>query len=134
MLRAQVAKGTALGKQAKKIMNEGGLVSDDIVIGMIKDELENNKECQGGYVYFLLLPSSPSSSILEFITNAYSLQTASSSTASPAPFPRPRVSTPCSASATSPCSTPSSSRSTTRSLLRASRAVSSTPLPAVPTT
>ncbi|KAK3345373.1 putative adenylate kinase [Neurospora tetraspora] len=50
MLRAQVAKGTALGKQAKKIMNEGGLVSDDIVIGMIKDELENNKECQGGFI------------------------------------------------------------------------------------
>lgn len=62
MLRAQVAKGTALGKQAKKIMNEGGLVSDDIVIGMIKDELENNKECQGGYVLsphlFPLLSSS----------------------------------------------------------------------------
>lgn len=59
MLRAQVAKGTALGKQAKKIMNEGGLVSDDIVIGMIKDELENNKECQGGYVFFHCPPSPP---------------------------------------------------------------------------
>jgi hypothetical protein len=27
------------------------LVSDDIVIGMIKEELENNKECKGGYVF-----------------------------------------------------------------------------------
>lgn len=59
MLRAQVAKGTALGKQAKKIMNEGGLVSDEIVIGMIKDELENNKECQGGYVFSINPPPSP---------------------------------------------------------------------------
>lgn len=50
MLRSQVAKKTELGRQAKKIMDEGGLVSDDIVIGMIKDELENNKECKGGYV------------------------------------------------------------------------------------
>ncbi len=50
MLRSQVAKGTELGKQAKKIMNEGGLVSDNIVIGMIKDELENNKECKGGFI------------------------------------------------------------------------------------
>lgn len=50
MLRSQVAKKTELGRQAKKIMDEGGLVSDEIVIGMIKDELENNKECKGGYV------------------------------------------------------------------------------------
>jgi adenylate kinase len=29
-------------------MDQGGLVSDDIVIGMIKAELETNKECKGG--------------------------------------------------------------------------------------
>lgn len=50
MLRSQVAKKTPLGREAKKIMDQGGLVSDDIVIGMIKEELDNNKECQGGYV------------------------------------------------------------------------------------
>lgn len=55
MLRSQVAKKTELGRQAKKIMDEGGLVSDDIVIGMIKDELENNKECKGGYVKIALI-------------------------------------------------------------------------------
>ncbi|CCF41714.1 adenylate kinase cytosolic [Colletotrichum higginsianum] len=49
MLRSQVAKKTPLGREAKKIMDQGGLVSDDIVIGMIKEELENNKECKGGY-------------------------------------------------------------------------------------
>lgn len=50
MLRSQVAKKTPLGREAKKIMDQGGLVSDDIVIGMIKEELDNNKECQGGSV------------------------------------------------------------------------------------
>jgi adenylate kinase len=48
MLRSQVAKKTPLGKEAKKIMDQGGLVSDEIVIGMIKAELETNQECRGG--------------------------------------------------------------------------------------
>jgi hypothetical protein len=48
MLRSQVAKKTPLGKEAKKIMDQGGLVSDEIVIGMIKAELETNQECAGG--------------------------------------------------------------------------------------
>ena len=51
MLRAQVAKKTALGREAKKIMDAGGLVSDEIMINMIKSELDNNKECQKGYVF-----------------------------------------------------------------------------------
>ncbi|KAH6670056.1 adenylate kinase 1 [Halenospora varia] len=50
MLRSQVAKKTPLGREAKKIMDQGGLVSDEIVIGMIKEELENNKECAGGFI------------------------------------------------------------------------------------
>lgn len=49
MLRAQVAKKTPLGREAKKIMDQGGLVSDDIMINMIKQELDTNKECQNGY-------------------------------------------------------------------------------------
>jgi len=48
MLRSQVAKKTPLGVEAKKIMDAGGLVSDEIMIGMIKEELNNNKECYGG--------------------------------------------------------------------------------------
>jgi adenylate kinase len=48
MLREQVQKQTALGAAAKKIMDAGGLVSDDIMVGMIKDQLENNKECKNG--------------------------------------------------------------------------------------
>jgi adenylate kinase len=50
MLREQVAKQTPLGLAAKKIMDSGNLVSDDIMFGMIKDQLENNKECKNGCV------------------------------------------------------------------------------------
>lgn len=50
MLRSQVAAKTPLGLAAKKIMNDGGLVSDDIMIGMIKNELENNPECKNGFI------------------------------------------------------------------------------------
>ncbi|RKF71367.1 adenylate kinase [Golovinomyces cichoracearum] len=50
MLRSQVAKKTQLGIEAKKIMDQGGLVSDEIVIGMIKEELETNKDCKGGFI------------------------------------------------------------------------------------
>lgn len=48
MLREQVASGTDLGKKAKEIMDSGGLVSDEIMVGMIKDQLETNKKCRGG--------------------------------------------------------------------------------------
>ncbi|KAJ3728366.1 adenylate kinase-domain-containing protein [Lentinula raphanica] len=50
MLREQVAQKTALGVQAKKIMDEGGLVPDEVMVGMIKGELENNKACKNGFV------------------------------------------------------------------------------------
>ncbi|MCO5555783.1 hypothetical protein L7F22_009328 [Adiantum nelumboides] len=50
MLREQVSQGTELGKQAKKIMDQGGLVSDEIMIGMIKDQLESNEKCSGGFI------------------------------------------------------------------------------------
>lgn len=49
MLRSQVAKKTPLGLKAKKIMEAGGLVSDEIMVGMIKNELDNNTECKNGY-------------------------------------------------------------------------------------
>ena len=50
LLRDQVSRKTKLGVEAKKIMDAGGLVSDDIVVGMIKDQLENNKACKNGCV------------------------------------------------------------------------------------
>lgn len=48
MLRSQVAKKTSLGREAKKIMDQGGLVSDEIMINMIKNELDSNPDCQQG--------------------------------------------------------------------------------------
>ena len=56
MLRDQVTKKTALGVEAKKIMDAGGLVSDDIMVGMIKDQLENNTKCKNGYVSASTMP------------------------------------------------------------------------------
>ncbi|KAF2767491.1 adenylate kinase 1 [Teratosphaeria nubilosa] len=50
MLRAQVAAKTELGRQAKKIMDQGGLVSDEIMVNMIQNELDNNKECKSGFI------------------------------------------------------------------------------------
>ncbi|CEN61478.1 Putative Adenylate kinase [Aspergillus calidoustus] len=50
MLRSQVAKKTELGREAKKIMDQGGLVSDEIMVNMIKSELENNAECKNGFI------------------------------------------------------------------------------------
>ncbi|ODV93229.1 hypothetical protein PACTADRAFT_51848 [Pachysolen tannophilus NRRL Y-2460] len=50
MLRSQVAAKTALGVEAKKIMDQGGLVSDEIMVNMIENELSNNKECSNGFI------------------------------------------------------------------------------------
>ncbi|KAG6815584.1 adenylate kinase [Tephrocybe sp. NHM501043] len=50
MLREQVAQKTPLGVEAKKVMDAGGLVPDEIMVGMIKHELENNQACKNGFV------------------------------------------------------------------------------------
>jgi adenylate kinase len=50
MLRAHVKAGTDLGKAAKKIMDEGGLVSDDIIMGMVKERITQD-DCRNGYLF-----------------------------------------------------------------------------------
>ena len=50
MLRAAVAAGTELGVAAKKVMDAGGLVSDDIIIGLVKDRL-TQPDCANGYLF-----------------------------------------------------------------------------------
>jgi adenylate kinase len=50
MLRAAVKAGTELGIAAKKIMDSGGLVSDDIIIGLVKDRL-TQPDCNKGYLF-----------------------------------------------------------------------------------
>lgn len=47
ILRDEVSSETSLGIEAKKIMDEGKLVSDDIVIGMIKSKLSENHDAKG---------------------------------------------------------------------------------------
>ena len=50
MLRAAVKAGTPLGMAAKSVMDSGGLVSDDIIIGLVKDRLKQ-PDCAHGYLF-----------------------------------------------------------------------------------
>ncbi|KAA0911454.1 adenylate kinase [Pusillimonas sp. ANT_WB101] len=50
MLRAAVKAQTPLGIEAKKIMDAGGLVSDEIIIGLVKDRL-TQPDCEQGYLF-----------------------------------------------------------------------------------
>lgn len=49
MLRAAVREGTPLGIEAKKVMDAGGLVSDDIILGLIKERIAQD-DCQNGFL------------------------------------------------------------------------------------
>ena len=50
MLRAAVKAGTPLGLAAKKVMDSGALVSDDIIIGLVKERLKE-PDCAKGYLF-----------------------------------------------------------------------------------
>jgi len=50
MLRAHVKAGSELGIAAKKIMDEGGLVSDDIIMGMVKERIKED-DCKNGFLF-----------------------------------------------------------------------------------
>ena len=50
MLRAAVKAGTPLGVQAKQIMDAGGLVSDDLIINLVKERITQN-DCAGGFLF-----------------------------------------------------------------------------------
>lgn len=47
ILRTEIANGTELGLEAKKLMDQGMLVPDEVVIGMIGNKLDENKEANG---------------------------------------------------------------------------------------
>jgi len=50
MLRAAVAAGTELGKQARAVMDAGELVSDDIIIGLVKERITES-DCGSGFLF-----------------------------------------------------------------------------------
>jgi adenylate kinase len=50
MLRAAVKAGTPLGLEAKKVMDSGGLVSDDIILGLVKERVAQ-PDCQKGFLF-----------------------------------------------------------------------------------
>ncbi len=50
MLRAAVKAGTELGQKAKAIMDAGGLVSDDIIIGLVKERI-TEADCASGFLF-----------------------------------------------------------------------------------
>ena len=62
MLRAAVKSGSELGSQVKGIMESGGLVSDDLIIALVKERI-NQSDCENGFLFdgfFLHHPSSSS--------------------------------------------------------------------------
>jgi adenylate kinase len=50
MLRAAVKAGTPLGVAAKKVMDSGALVSDDIIIGLVKERI-TQPDCENGFLF-----------------------------------------------------------------------------------
>ena len=50
MLRAAIKAGAPLGLEAKKIIDEGGLVRDDIIIGMVKERIAQ-ADCANGFLF-----------------------------------------------------------------------------------
>ena len=50
MLRAAVKAGTSMGLAAKKVMDSGGLVSDDIIIGLVKERITQT-DCANGFLF-----------------------------------------------------------------------------------
>jgi adenylate kinase len=50
MLRAAIKAGTPLGRAAKQVMDRGSLVSDDIIVGLVRDRLAQ-PDCRSGYLF-----------------------------------------------------------------------------------
>ena len=50
MLRAAVKDGTPMGLEAKKVMDAGGLVTDEIILGLVKDRLAKD-DCANGFLF-----------------------------------------------------------------------------------
>ncbi len=50
MLRAAIKAGTELGRQAKAVMDAGKLVSDDLILGLVEERIQNS-DCHNGFLF-----------------------------------------------------------------------------------
>ena len=50
LLRAEIGRGSALGKEIKAVIDRGDLVNDDLVCRLIKDNLDSRKDCAKGFL------------------------------------------------------------------------------------
>ena len=50
MLRESIRDGSSLGRKVKKVMDQGALVTDDIIIDLVKDRIKKN-DCEKGYLF-----------------------------------------------------------------------------------
>jgi len=70
LLRSQIAQGTELGLRAKKLMDEGLLVPDEVVIGMIESQLAGNTEANG-FIFDGFPRTVPQAESLDALTKRY---------------------------------------------------------------
>jgi adenylate kinase len=70
LLRSQIAQGTELGVRAKKLMDEGLLVPDEVVIGMIESQLANNTTA-AGFIFDGFPRTVPQAQSLDELTQRY---------------------------------------------------------------
>ncbi|WP_421121202.1 adenylate kinase [Aquihabitans daechungensis] len=70
MLRAAVAAGTEFGLRAKSVMDDGGLVGDDIMIGVVDERLNESDTTKRGYILDGFPRTVPQGESLEAITKA----------------------------------------------------------------
>ena len=64
MLRAAVKAETELGLKAKAVMDAGGLVSDDIIIGLVKERIKQD-DCQHGLLFYGFPRTKPQAEAME---------------------------------------------------------------------
>jgi len=70
MLRAAVASGTEFGRKAKSVMDDGGLVGDDIMVGVVDERLNESDTTKRGYILDGFPRTVPQGESLEAITEA----------------------------------------------------------------
>lgn len=76
MLRAAVALGTEFGRQAKEVMDAGGLVSDEIMVGVVRERLDEPDAAARGYILDGFPRTLPQAESLQAITTERPLDAA----------------------------------------------------------